>query len=82
MHKGLIRDFPTLKLAPSRVRYSTPGRVVVDQLPRNRPIQHLPERLRRLEAVPFRNREPPRADLLRRELDKAHITQPGGRLPE
>jgi hypothetical protein len=32
--------------------------------------------------VPFRNREPPRTDLLRRELCKTHFTQLGGRLPE
>jgi hypothetical protein len=72
---------PLLPTAPARIRYSTLGRVVVDQLPRNRPIQHLPERLGRLEAVPFRNSEPPPTDLLRRELGKAHF-QLGGRLPE
>jgi hypothetical protein len=37
---------------------------------------------RRLEAVPLWHGEPPRTDLLRRELGKAHITQAGGRLPE
>lgn len=58
------------------------GGVLVDQLPGNRPIQHLPERLRRLEAMPLRNGQPPGADLLRRELDKAHLTQLDGRLPE
>jgi hypothetical protein len=58
------------------------GRVVVDQLPRDCPIQHLPERLGRFEAVPFRNGEPPRTDLLRRELTKAHFAELGGRLPE
>jgi hypothetical protein len=32
--------------------------------------------------MPFRNRQPPRTDLLRRELNKTHSTQLGGRLPE
>jgi hypothetical protein len=32
--------------------------------------------------VPFGNRESPRADLLRRELREAHLTERGGRLPE
>jgi hypothetical protein len=73
---------PLLPAAPPRVRHPALGRVVVDQPPRNRPIQHLAERLRRLEAVTFRNREPPRAHLLRRELGKTHFTQVGGRLPE
>jgi hypothetical protein len=73
---------PLLPAAPARIRDSVLGRVLLDQLPRNRPIQHLPQRLGRLEAVPFRNGQPPRTDLLRRELDKAHITQRGGRLAE
>jgi hypothetical protein len=42
----------------------------------------LPERLGRFEAMPFRNREPPRTDLLRRELSKTYLTQLGGRLRE
>ena len=73
---------PLLPAAAARVRHATLGRVLVDQLPGNRPIQYLPERLGRLEAMPFRNREPPRADLLRRELRETHLTQLGGRLPE
>ena len=32
--------------------------------------------------MPLRNSEPPRADLLGRELGEAHVTQVGGRLPE
>ena len=32
--------------------------------------------------MPFRNGQPPRADLLRREVGKAHLAQVGGRLPE
>src|SRR5439155_10079964 len=71
-----------LPAAPGGIRHPALGRVVVDQLPGNRPIQHLPERLGRFEAVPFRNSKPPRTDLLRRELGKAHFTQLGGRLTE
>jgi hypothetical protein len=73
---------PLLPAAPARIRHPALGRVVVDQLPRNRPVQHLPERLGRFEAMPFRNGKPPRTDVLRRELSKAHFTQLGGRLPE
>jgi hypothetical protein len=40
----------------------------------NRSVQHLPQRLGRFEAVPFGNGKPPRADLLRRELNEAHLT--------
>src|SRR5262245_13909959 len=58
------------------------GRVLLDQLPRHRPIQHLPQRLRRLEAMPLRNLEAPRTHLLCRELDKTRSTQLRGRLPE
>ena len=54
----------------------------VDQLPRDRPIQHLPERLGRFEAVTFWDGKPPRTDLLRRELAKAHFAQLGRGLPE
>jgi hypothetical protein len=32
--------------------------------------------------MPFRNRQPPRTDLLRRELGKTPFTQLGGRLSE
>src|SRR5437867_11810013 len=58
---------PLLPAAPARIRHPTLGRVLVDQIPGNRPIQHLPQRLRRLEAMPLRNRQPPRTDPLRRE---------------
>ena len=73
---------PLLPAAPTGIRHPALGRVVVGQLPRNRPIQHLPERLGRFEAVPFRDSKPPGTDVLRRELSKAHITQANGRLPE
>src|SRR5829696_1327787 len=56
--------------------------IVIDQLPRNRPIQHLRRAWVASKRLPFRNGEPPRADLLWRELNKAHLTQRGGRLPE
>ena len=50
-------------LLPQRRRESHAlGRVVVDQLPGNRPIQHL-QRLESFESMPLRRPEPPRADL-------------------
>jgi hypothetical protein len=67
--------------APSRIRHAFGG-VVVDQLPGDRSIQHLPQRLGRFEAVPFRNDEPPCGDLVRRELSETHLAKRGGRLPE
>jgi hypothetical protein len=35
-------EWPLLPAAPRGIRHPAPGRVVVDQLPRDRPIQHLP----------------------------------------
>ena len=32
--------------------------------------------------MPFRNGQPPRGDLVRRELSETHLAQRGGRLPE
>jgi hypothetical protein len=58
------------------------GRVLVDQLPGDGPIQHLPERLGRFEAMPFRNSKPPGTNLLGRELNEPHVTEFGGGLPE
>ena len=72
---------PLLPAAPSGIRHALGG-VVVDQLPVDRSIQHLPQRLGRFEAVPFRNGQPPRGDLVRRELSETHLAQRGGRLPE
>lgn len=46
--------------APARIRHATLGGVLVDQLPGDRPVQHLPQRLGCLEAVPLRHAEPPR----------------------
>jgi hypothetical protein len=43
------------RAAPTGIRHPALGRVLFDQLPRDRPIQHLPQRLRRLEAMPLRN---------------------------
>ena len=80
LRPGLER--PLLPAAPAGIRHSTLGRVLLDQLPGDRPVQHLPQRLRRLEAVPFGNGEPPREDLLGRKLGKPHVTQLGGRLPK
>jgi hypothetical protein len=73
---------PLFPAAPARVGHPALGRVLVDQLPRDRPIQYLPQCLRRFEAMPLRNRQPPRTHLLGRELDETHSTQFGGRLPE
>jgi hypothetical protein len=44
------------------------GRVDVDHSPDDSSCEHLPQRLRRLKAVPRRNRHPPRCDLLRMKL--------------
>jgi hypothetical protein len=43
---------PLLPAPPSGIGHPAPGRVVVDQLPGDRPAQYLPERLGRLEAMP------------------------------
>src|SRR5205823_10147291 len=58
LRPGLER--PLLAAAPAGIRHPALGRVLVDQLPGNRPVQYLPERLGRFEAVPFRNGKPPR----------------------
>ena len=72
---------PLLPAAPSGIWHALGG-VVVDQLPVDRSIQHLPQRLGRFEAVPLRNGEPPGGDLVRGELSETHLAQRGGRLPE
>lgn len=76
---GLERSL--LPAAPAGIGHTLRG-VVVDQLPGDRSVQHLPQGLRRFEPMSFGNREPPREDLLRRELRKTYFAQRGGRLPE
>jgi hypothetical protein len=70
-----------LPTASPGIRHALGG-VVIDQLPGDRSDQHLSQRLRRFEAVPFRNGESPHGDLVRRKLSEAHLTKRGGRLLE
>lgn len=73
---------PFLKAPPERVRHASLGRVVVEQLPGDSPVEHLSKRLRRLVAMTFRDRHPPFAHLLRRELDQPDIAKRGRRLAQ
>jgi len=77
---GLER--PLLREAPERVRDAAPGRVDVQQLPRDCGVQHLPERLRGLEAMPLRERATPAADLVRPQVNEPHLTERRRRLRE
>jgi hypothetical protein len=54
----------------------------VDHSPGDRSLQHLPERLGRLEAVPGRERHPPLGDLLWGQLTDAPVTGHRGRLAQ
>lgn len=72
---------PLLPAGPSGIWHAL-GEVLVDQLPVERSIQHLPQRLGHFEAVPFRNGEPPPGDLVRGEFSETHLAQRGGCLPE
>lgn len=56
------------------------GRIGVDDLPGDGAVQHLSERLGGLEPMPLRQRRPPRADLLRPEVDNAALAERGRRL--
>ena len=59
---------PFLLRSPQRVRNTPLRRVGVEQPPGDGTAEHLPQRLRRLEAVPFRDRQTPRVHVLRREI--------------
>jgi hypothetical protein len=73
----------TLLSAPRRrVVYADLRRVVVDHPPDHRPREHLPQRLRRVEAVAGRERDPPRGDLLRPDLADRSLPEDSNRLPE
>jgi len=57
-----------LGVASLRVVDAGFSRVDVDHSPDDGSSQHLPQRLRRLEAMARRNRHPPRRNLLRAKL--------------
>jgi hypothetical protein len=59
---------PLLRVSPLRVLNAKLGRVDVEQPPADGPRQHLPERLGRFEAMPGRDRHPPRGDRWRPKL--------------
>jgi hypothetical protein len=71
---------PLLHVAPLRVLDPELGRVDVEQSPADRAGEHLPERLGRLEAVPDRNRHPPRRDPRRAKLAQAPFAEGAKRL--
>jgi hypothetical protein len=56
--------------------------VDVEHSPRDGSVEHLPERLRRFEAVAVRQRHPPLGDLLRGQLGNAAAAEDGGCLAE
>jgi hypothetical protein len=54
LRPGVERPF--LKAPPERVRHASLRRVVVEQLPGDRPVEDLSKRLRGLVAMTFRDR--------------------------
>jgi hypothetical protein len=71
-----------LLAAPRRVVDADLGRVDVDHSPGHSAVEHLPQRLRCLEAVAGRERHPPLGDLLRGQLPDAAIAEDGDCLAE
>jgi hypothetical protein len=71
---------PLLWEAPQRIRHAPLGRIDVDQLPGNGAVEHLPQRLRRFEAMPLRQRPAPGADLLGAQINEPHLTERERRL--
>jgi hypothetical protein len=65
-----------------RVIHAELRRVDIDHPPDDRPREHLPQRLRGLEAVALRERDPPGSDLLRAQLADRSIDEDCNRLPE
>src|SRR5215207_3948182 len=63
-----------------RIVDTGPGRIRVEDPPSNSPAQDLAQRLGRLEAMPLRQRRPPRADLVRSQLDDAPVAERARRL--
>ena len=63
-----------------RVVHATLGRVEVNQLPGDRPVQDLPERLRRRDAAAFGQARPPRAHLLGPQIDQPQLAEHARRL--
>lgn len=68
--------------APSRVVDADLGRVDVDHSPGHSAVEHLPQRLSRLESVAGRERHPPLGDRLRGQLSYAAIAEDGDCLGE
>jgi uncharacterized protein (DUF2252 family) len=71
----LLRPAKLIRDAPLR-------RVGVDQPPDNRAAEHLPQSLSRLEPIPFRDRQPPRVHISRREINEPDLPEGCRRLPE
>ena len=69
-----------LGATPLRVIHSRLRRIDVDQAPLDRPVQHLPQRLGGLEAMPGRDRHPPRRDLRRAQLAETALAKHPHRL--
>src|SRR5436309_6196945 len=69
--RGQLRprlERPLLRVAPLRIVDSLLGRIDVNHPPDDGSPEHLPQRLRRLEPVSWRNRHPPGSDRLRAKL--------------
>ena len=66
LRPGLER--PLLLRPPLRVRDTVLRRVEVEKPLGDRAVQDLTQRLRRLEAMPFRDRQAPLVDVLRRQV--------------
>ena len=73
---------PLLGPPPLGIVDSLFGRVDVDHPPDDAACEHLPQRLRRLEAVAGRDRHSPSRDLLRAELAEATLAEGAERLVE
>jgi hypothetical protein len=59
-----------------------PGKSTTAETGGHGTVQHLPQRLRRLEAVPFRNGQPPCVHLLGKELRQPDLAKHGRGFPK
>ena len=75
-------EWPLLLRPPRRVGDAQLGRVVVEQSPGDRAVENLPERLRRLEAMPLRDAQPPRVHVPRRQIRQPLLAELRGRFAE
>jgi hypothetical protein len=75
---GLER--PLLFRPPRRVGDAERGRVVVEQSPADGAVEHLAQRLRRLEAVPLGDGHPPCVHVPWRQIRQSLLPQHLGRL--